>query len=119
MATWRGVITKLEPIASRLHILGYRVYVTFEILDPGVVHSSTEAWNYDLAWIAGKTLLQIRTMVLDEGGPTKPLDPPAPPGTFTAPFPPPLRERGAAVLEEWEVSQGAQGITLPVSFSVP
>jgi len=112
-------LTKADPIVGRFHILGFRVFVTFEILDPGVVDSHDEAWNYDLAWFQGLTLLQIRNLILDLGSPTKLLDPPAPPGTRTAPNPPPLRQRGVQVFQEWLDTQGSRGIQLPVSFTVP
>jgi hypothetical protein len=119
VATWRGILTRVEPITGRRHILGFRLFVTFEILDPGVVHRTDEAWDYNLAWIEGMTPLEIRNLVLDQGGPVIEVGPPAPPGTFTAPDPPPLRDRGAAILAEWQAANGPSGITLPVSFTVP
>lgn len=123
MATWRGAIQAAEPIASRTRILGIKVLVRFAVLDGGVaVHQVDEAWDYDLAWFQGMTLLQIRTLILDEGGPVKALDPPAPPGTFTDPSPPPLRERGQAVFQEWLDAQGARvlldAITFPLRIEV-
>jgi len=117
LATWRGAILGAGPIIGRSRILGFRVSVRFEVLDAGVpVHAIEEAWDYDLAWLQGKTLAQIRTLILDTGGPTKLLDPPAPPGTRTIPNPPPFRLRGAAVLEEWLAADGPIRLFNAVTF---
>jgi len=124
VATWRGSILEAKEIVGRQRILGFRLLVRFEVLDAAVpVHLIEEAWNYDIDWFNGLTLAQIRTMVLDQGGPTKLLDPPAPPGTRTAPLPPPLRARGAAVLQEWLDAGGPLtllgAISFPLRIAVP
>lgn len=118
--TWRGTVLERGEIIGRGRILGYRLLFRFEIVENlNVREVHEESWDYTRESIAGKTPLQLRTMILVTGGPTFPVDPPAPPGTMTPPEPPPMLQRGNALLQEFLDTQQARGFGLPVSFVGP
>jgi hypothetical protein len=109
---WRGSIISLrqQTLGRRLGTIA--LDVVFEVYDgPTVLDRHAETWRYPLEFFTGMTLVQVRNLILNTGGPVE-TGVPDP----DAPNPPALRARGAALVAEYEHTRGAAGIALPFGF---
>lgn len=120
MITWRGTVTaKQRPHHQRFNLVRIKTtFLIFDDLDPGTTllwRRVEDLWPLDV--LQGLTPVQMATLVLDVGLRREITGVPGvPPGTYTEPDPPPLRDQGAALLQDYMDTHRILDLPLPLEF---
>lgn len=100
-------------------LLTVEVRVSFVVYDdaaPSVpLHTTSEAWLWPLSGLEGLSPGQIADLILNTGLEI-PAPPPLPPGTPPIVDPPPLKSRGATVLQDFMQAGKSLDVPLPRDF---
>ncbi len=119
MITWRGTVTAMPQRQRGWRLNTVEVRASFVVYDdaaPAVpLHTTSEVWLWPLSELEGMPPGQMANMILNTGLEI-PAPPPAPPGTPPIVYPPPLKDRGAAVLQDFTQAGRSLDVPLPRDF---